>query len=429
MITYILNLVILGIIFSTLLKGAKGKPLEQHLIPGLTFKIACGIAMGFLYRHYYTPDGDTYFLFNQASFLADIFRDNPLTYFKLVFLNEFSEISKQFFQNWNQPRAFFFIKIISVVNILTANNYWISSVYFSIFSFSGAFWLANLISEKFRISKIGPAIAFLYFPSYVFWTSGIIKESVAAGCICFTIFLALRCFDYKRWIPLLAPLAFCIFTILYLKYYYAAVLLPFLAIYCLYEIMKGKTGKLVIAGTAVACLILFITALSVFHLNLTLSYFPTALFDNYLATIRLTEKPDLIFSRFTPSWAGIIRSLPEGIVTGLLRPFIWESEQNIQLLAGLENFLTLCLSVSSLIYVFWVRKIKGNSVAWITLTYVVVLSGLIALASPNFGSLLRYRVGYYPFFIILITCQNPAFDFFFSSFKITRKRPDVMPQP
>ena len=42
--------------------------------------------------------------------------------------------------------------------------------------------------------------------------------------------------------------------------------------------------------------------------------------------------------------------------------------------------------------------------------YVSILAITMAFASPNWGSLVRYKVGYLPFFLLLILNNNPVID-------------------
>src|SRR5690606_12783441 len=73
-------------------------------------------------------------------------------------------------------------------------------------------------------------VAFLFFPSIVFWTSGLIKESLAMACLFFLTAVLLKLYESMRlswWQWLLIP--FSLWMLWNLKYYYLAVFLPIVA--------------------------------------------------------------------------------------------------------------------------------------------------------------------------------------------------------
>src|SRR5690606_35684717 len=99
-------------------------------------------------------------------------------------------------------RALLFSKIVSLFYVISFGNYWICTLYFSFFSFLGAWYLVRKITVFFPDKIAGAMIAFLFFSGVVFWSSGIIKESLAMTAIFFLsgIFLVLW-FDQKvKWL-------------------------------------------------------------------------------------------------------------------------------------------------------------------------------------------------------------------------------------
>ena len=127
----------------------------------------------------------------------------------------------------SQSRSLFLVKIVSFIAIFTRDNYWIISLYFSLVSFWAGFLLFQKVSTAFPATKLAAAIAFLFFPSVVFWSSGIIKESLAlAGLfILVRVYIALLTNSKLSWWEyLLTPIAAII--VWNLKYYWMAVFIP-----------------------------------------------------------------------------------------------------------------------------------------------------------------------------------------------------------
>src|SRR5690606_10878610 len=128
--------------------------------------------------------------------------------------------------NYTMPRALFLSKTASVFSLLTNHNYWMISIYFSFLSFLGSWFLISVL-RKIYSDISAPVVAFLFFPSIVFWTSGLIKESLAMACLFFLTAVFLKLYQYIRlswWQWVLIP--FSLWMLWNLKYYYLAIFLP-----------------------------------------------------------------------------------------------------------------------------------------------------------------------------------------------------------
>jgi hypothetical protein len=50
------------------------------------------------------------------------------------------------------------------------------------------------------------------------------------------------------------------------------------------------------------------------------------------------------------------------------------------------------------------------------LIYCFVLCILLAISTPNFGTLSRYRIGFLPFFVFVLTYRNQVIEYLKESF-------------
>lgn len=424
MIVWIFNVLLLSGLCFWLYKTSSDNPLKPYFFPALLLKLSAGILVGLLYKFYYNQQGDTFSLFHLASFLSGLLPDQFENYLKILFLNEFDPKSKTIFFVWNQPRAMYFIKILSVVNIFTGSNYWLSSLYLSLFSFYGNWKLAGYLSRTVAIPKYLTALAFLFFPSYVFWTSGVLKESIMSGLIGMLVVAVLQLIrSESNRFKNLATIALGFYVLFYLKYYYAAiagaVLMPFAMSYILAA--KFQAGKVIQVTVFFLSMLSLFVGVSWLHPNMNLDFFPVALFTNYTATLNLQEVPDYIFSNYTADWAGIIRNVPQAIFIGFFEPGIWNTKANLQLFAALENLFLATICLSTICFRIYIRNFRLSSGAVALITYIVISAAFMALASPNYGSLIRYKTGYLPFLILVIGYLNPALEYFFSGTEIGRK--------
>jgi hypothetical protein len=96
----------------------------------------------------------------------------------------------------------------------------------------------------------------------------------------------------------------------------------------------------------------------------------------------------------------------------LFRPFLWESGNLFQFCVALENVILLVLFMVSLRQLPHLMKSPDRLLIVSLIVYSVFLCVFITLSTPNFGTLARYRVGYIPFFALLVMIDNPVIAWF-----------------
>jgi len=150
-----------------------------------------GVALGLVYMYYYNAN-DTWHFFEDAKTLSALARTNWIDYLNFLFTgNAHDSIWQALF--YTQERSLFLVKFISVlawlrkfISVLawlSADSYWTCALYFSTISFLAAWTLFSVIIRFFENAKPAAALAFLFFPSVVFWSSGLVKETLALAGI------------------------------------------------------------------------------------------------------------------------------------------------------------------------------------------------------------------------------------------------------
>lgn len=378
---------------------------------GMSLKILSGLALGLLYKYYY-PSGDTWLYFFEATRLADLARNDLTTYISAIIDPEAQPIITTFH---HQPRALFFVKILSSICLLTGNNYWLTSVYLSLFSFSGLWVLANVLI-RLNNNKSAAVLSFVLFPSVLFWSSGILKESISSGILAFLVAsLVQYCYQLKRLNIFMILLDVLFIYILWnIKYYYAGVFflvalplgLIFLVKYLwsnLFSSVKSQVALFVfiMAGTALL--------VSLIHPNFYLDRVIGVVVENHNAIVESSESGHVIeYDSLTPDIVGVLKNVPKAFFAGLFRPFVGESSDILWVLVGIENLLIFILVISAVISV--PANISDEARLYIIalVFYIIIMSTMLALSTPNFGTLTRYKVGFLPYFVYLITLENRA---------------------
>jgi hypothetical protein len=95
------------------------------------------------------------------------------------------------------------------------------------------------------------------------------------------------------------------------------------------------------------------------------------------------------------------------LFSGLFRPFIAEARTALQLLIALENLVLMVLTAGALTQVKRLASSKHRLLLLAILIYTILMCIFLALSTPNFGTLSRYRVGFLPYFVFLLTIENP----------------------
>jgi hypothetical protein len=382
--------------------------------PALFFKLGAGIVLGLMYRYYY-QGGDTYIFFRDAKQLSGLFRSDAMAYIQFLWSgNESHAIWASLSEI--QPRSLFFTKIISVITVLTFDNYWITGLYLSFTSFLASWYFVKKILILFPDAKSAASFSVLFFPTVVFWSSGMIKESLAVAALFFLAGLFLTFMNKARpnvveWV--LLPVS--LWMLWTLKYYWAAVFFPaFASTLIVYKgiLPNMNPGKWIVLYLVWTFLFLVIcSGAMVVHPNFYPEYFLQVIVDNNDAVNSLSDPQNLIhFSDLQPTWKSLLLNSPWALFSGLVRPFLFEGGNVVKLLYAAENSIVLILLLSSLWHVRRMVTSPFGILAFAVIMYAAILCIFLALSTPNFGTLARYRVGFLPFLIFLLTYRNPLLD-------------------
>ncbi|MFC6997544.1 hypothetical protein [Rufibacter roseus] len=392
-----------------------GKPEQKPLIfwSALLLKLVCGILLGWLYLTY-LPGGDTWGYHKQAAVVANWATDNPVDYLRFLIFNEHVPLQIRFKEFSN---TFFFLKPLSLLHLFTGNSYWGSSLYLSLFSFWGCWFLVSHLRRHFPQFGTAATISFLFFPSVVFWTSGVTKDSVLMGSLCFTIGLFLQILKQEQPKPfykylLLIPAIWLLWRI---KFFLAAVLIVLMVTHLLLKTITQRVVWLqskerqLLAWSALMSGGAFVASFA--HPTFNLSFFVRHIVWNYrnIMAVSDPEKPLLVVYKLQPSLWSVIQNAPSALLQMVFRPFIWEPAPLFYKLAGIENLLIALLVVVAITNLVRHKKFPSlPAFLGVLLLFFVIGGVLVSLPTPNFGSLHRYRAPLLPFFLLPILAWGPV---------------------
>ena len=382
--------------------------LQVFFWPGLVLKLLGGISLGLIYTYYYS-EGDTFGFFIDAQKVAGLIHANPGDYFSfLLFGNDAYPIALELVNV--QVRSLFLVKILSGVSLIAFDNYWITSFYLSILSFLGSWYLFTRINLIYTKVVVSSAISFLALPSFLFWSSGVIKESLASGAIMFLsgLFLLLiknQKLKYWEWIIGLIS----VLILWNLKYYWAALFIPAaltsLIVIRYLRILIPDNLKSLELLIWIAVFFLLVLIASTVHPNFYLSRILTVIVENHNAYAMLSgDKPFIHFTYLEPTWNSIAVNSPWALFSGIFRPFVLEASTPFQWMIAIENLMLLLLTIYNLRYISQFWNSSERLLIFGLIIYILLLAIFLTLSTPNLGTLSRYRVGFLPFLFFLLLC-------------------------
>ncbi|GAB4236337.1 MAG: hypothetical protein Tsb0034_10920 [Ekhidna sp.] len=357
----------------------------------LIMKLAAGVTLGLIFKYYYTT-GDTFTFFDQAVTFSQLPTNQYLTE---LFTSSNYEVT-------NSPRVLFFTKFLSFFALITNHSYWISTLYLSLISFFCSCIVVRELTSIYSNLRHIIIISFLYVPTIVFWSAGLLKGTLAFSALSVLIAYAISTYKLGEWqwkkilIGLLA-----IFVLFKVKHYLLITFILFIGILAfLVLIRKNKRTKI----AAIVVLILAAGATQLIHPYLRIDRLKQTLYDNNQAISQKTDAIDRLDIQLAdPDVRSLLKVLPSSIKTGLFRPSIFDRTPFWGWLHKIENTLLSVLCIFSLLllikekpYIDWKLVIAG-------IAAIMILSTMLAMSTPNFGTLVRYKNPMMPYFFLLVS--------------------------
>ena len=387
---WIIHIIIIGL-FSFLIYRHYLKEIPAFIyFSGLLLKLAAGLVLGWIFFNEY-KSGDTISYYNKASALSSL----PLKeYFGSLLKASTYEVT-------NQPRVLFFNKFLSFFLLITGGSYWISSLYLSLISFLCTCRFVEIVIKFFPALKKWIFISFFFVPTIVFWSSGIIKDSLAFGALLYLIAITLLLYFDKR--PLISDLLISLISIFILwrvRHYLLIGFILFIGFLLFIKWVKSANRKKRLIGGFFLVVSLILTQFV--HPFLNLRALPNTFYTNNKAIIeRTSEANRLDLAMQSSDWSSIIEVFPKALKVGLLRPSLFDKVPFWGIFHQVENGIMAIMMILSIL-IFLKQKPKVNRPIFIaSFTIIFMMVALLAISTPNFGTLVRYKNPFFCFLFFL----------------------------
>ncbi len=371
------------------------------------------VLMGFILCNIYIYEvtkGDSLGYFKYGTIVNQLLLEDPYNFTKLIIEGDhayYSGLSHPLANN----EAFVFMKnLIGVLSFFTFNSYLSTCILFSLYSFSGLWYLYKQLLRLYPSAKEYLGLFIFFLPSVTLWTSGVLKDSIILGSLAYGIGILINMsyFKEKRLWSMIV-LAFHVFLIYKVKSYVGQVFILSIAFFFILRVLYKIKNRFLRYGMtvlsfgliAVLALLNMSTINQAFQEHFVNSFLKNSLaYNDYLNYIGGKENPSSytlginINNFHKASMSDILALIPEGIVTTLYRPFLWEASKPIMLLTAIENTLvilfTLYIILKTGVWTF-IKTIYKDPFLMFLLFFVLVFSFALGVATGNFGALSRYR--------------------------------------
>ena len=374
-------------------------------------KAFCGLVIYLIYTYYYPVrmEADTFKYFDDSKYLYNALWEHPLDYLKMLFgINcENDYFLKHYYSDmYNWYRSYdngllndnrLVIRLNAFVRLFSFGNYHVHSLFFNFLTFIGSYSLARLFLV-FSESKWKTYLVVFLIPSFVFWSAGILKESIlifALGSFTWNVYKLISSshkISTYLWILFLIPILFV------MKFYVFVALIP--AILAWWISQKTKRTISIHLVTIVACLLVALGIGTIFPTYNFLVIMAAKQGDFINLANFLKVNSSIYMDYLEPNLWSFIKASPKAFINTLTRP--WPTE-----LKGILFYPPLFenLFIIFILFIGWFYRKKVNPQQWkfivFCLTFSILLFVIIGLTTPIIGAIVRYKIPAIPFLIFV----------------------------
>lgn len=406
-------------IFSRLRQNYKDPLLKKYHKQGFWVKVFACVAFT-IFNAYISP-GDSTGLYHQEG--ENIYR---------LILKDFSNIDLLFIEGkdfdeyllrnggnagyFKSPNNFLVTKMVAIFSFFTFGKYMVINLIFALIAFTGAWKLFLFFYEQYPQLHKKFAIAILFLPTFIFWSGGILKDSICVASLGWITYGIYEIFYRKKRIikNTLIVMMFS-YLLIILKVY---ILISYVPFFILFIILKNAQS-----ANSFALKYLLTPALilgSMYGFTKALNSYGDELGQFAAKDITKSIKrynkayedqngssgANSNFSlgvEFDGSMSGLVKLAPIAISTTFFRPFLWESRKPSTLLSSIEALLLLLFTLyivfkAGLFYFF--KLVTRDPLIMYCFLFSCVFALFVGASTLNFGSLVRYKIPCMPFYLI-----------------------------
>lgn len=410
----------IAFIYSQRLKDPR---LQRIFWFGLLTKIFGALAISFAYLLYY-GGSDVFNFWVGGGLLLRLGEAHP-EHFWSIFFGNLQALHQEtgllddnpYLQFWvTDSRNLTMLRILAPLTFLSGGSVF-GAIILGASIFFMAFWSFYIYFQKlFGIHRWYLAIALFATPALATWTSDLMKEAVCTAALltCMRLFHRMA-IEQRVSLGGMVLFLVCANLILLIKTYLLMLALPVWGLWLYLHYVSGQGNVLLKLITAPVLGLGLLAASYVLVTNLSAGSkrFSTENLLVQAEAIQSDLSSDYYYTRsqgsryeITPINAAepttVLVGLPLGLFTTLFRPFPWEANNPLFMLAALESMLIFFLSLRAgfLLFNRQIRRAFFRKEIVVFLTYALILFAILGIISGNFGNLVRYKTPGFVFYCL-----------------------------
>ncbi len=412
-------------------------------MPGLAVKLLGGIGVCLVYTLYYNG-GDTLQYFFDSQDVINLLFKKPGGFIEIVFTSNSPE---KFWSNFDpetgypvyyrDPETFMVVRLVVFLVMLSFKSFFVSTLLLAWISFWGIFRLFKIFALEYPAITGRVAIAILFIPSVIFWGSGLLKDTITLSCIGYYFSAFYNIFIRRNKVHSnLLILIISGWLIISIKPYIIFGILPGSILWIVFKMLSQIRGE--IARTA-ALPLLVIVAVSFGYamLNFLEGQLAEYSMDQVLERAVVTQRDlkseyyrgnSFDIGDFEANIPSMLSLSHKAIAASLFRPYIFEANNIVMFVSGLENTFILLLTFVALYktrIIYIPGLVVSNHMLMFSLIFALFFAFAVGISTSNFGSLVRYKIPIIPFYIVSLYILNYYGDLKKAERKESRKMPTV----
>ena len=387
-------------------------------------KMLGGLTFALVYSYYYDYQGDTFVYFADVQYLSKMLIEDPFATLQTLiqpsgtFNSDTSHITSQL-NFFRAEDTFIVIRLITFLNFLGGNTYLGTTILVSFISFHGVWKMFLLFREYYAKIETELAFSILFFPSVVFWGSGILKDSIVIAGVGFIMYY-LNELIIKGRLTILKT--FFLISVIYVttiaKSYVIISLLPSTVLWLIPKIQKRIKNKVVKIFIS-PIIFVFGLALSIYIFTFLESSFERFSLNKVVATAQSYQDWHYINGDFETSgrgssytlgeydatFTGIVSMIPSSMAVTLFRPYLWEIRNVVMGISAIESSFVIFITL----YAFWkvritkmIYQLRTDSFLTMCLIFSLIFAFSVGFSSYNFGALVRYKIPCIPMYLSVL---------------------------
>jgi hypothetical protein len=312
---------------------------------------------------------------------------------------------------------FVIIKLVAVFGLFSFGKYMIINLFFSMLAFSGIWKLFMFFYDLYPNLHKKIAIAVLFLPTVVFWSSGALKDPVCMAMLGWFTYSAYNIFCKKRSVVInfliVVASAIVLATVKpYILFAYVPFFVTFLIFTRLGQVQNHFFRLIAFLFIGVASILAFSMMsqkLDEEMGNLAVERLSESLVTQQNNFTQMSDRAESSFSLGLEydgqGLGGLLKVAPAAINATLFRPYLWESRKLSTLLSSLES---LTLMICFLIVLWKVGPIRffmslvKDPMIMFCFFFSIMFALFIGVTTLNFGTLVRYKIPCMPFFVMAL---------------------------